>query len=355
LNSRELFQRIMANWPVKILSIAVAILLFLFHRIGMLEERFFSVPLEVRVSERLIPAESYPSTVRVTLRGRSEEINLALEEDIAAYADFTEHASEGTYTEPIRLRKGGSITRIEPLELRVEPESLTLKLDRRLRKSVEVEPAIVGYPAQGYELSQYLVSPSSVEVEGVESVVNALEEVKTENIDLSGKREDLSLRVRLKKPSPFVRFPGGNTVEFSGIIEEKTVLRTVTDVDMIALDLQSGLEVRRLPKSNRIRIQGTQRSLEQYGPQDYRLTFDCSAIDEAGEYTLEVTPDVPQGVLVLSYRPTEVEVEITATGEASGAGETGESGEAESAAEERAAAGESGGGRAGARGEEGGG
>ena len=312
MNSRELFQRLLANWPIKILAIAVAILLFLFHRIGMLEERFFFFFLEVRGHERLIPAESYPSTVRVTLRGRGEEINLALEEDIEAYVDFTGHSNEGTYTEPVRIRKEGSIARIEPLELRVDPETLNLTLDRKLSKSVEVVPSIVGYPAQGYELSQYFVSPSTVEVEGVESVVSSLDQVETENIDLSGKREDISLRVRLKQPSPFVRFPGGNTVEFSGIIQEKMVLRTVEDVDLIALDLQSGLEVRELPQDNQVRVQGTQRMLEEYATRDYRLTFDCSGIEQPGQYTLEVSPDVPRGILVLSYQPTEVMVVIEA-------------------------------------------
>lgn len=321
MNSREFFARLLDNWPIKVLSIAAAILLFLFHRMGMLEERFFSVPLEVQVNEQLIPAETYPQTVRVTLRGRSEEINLALEEDIAAYADFTEHSTEGTYTAPIQIRKGGSISRIEPLELRVEPEKLSLQLERKLSKSVEVEPSIIGYPAQGYELTQYFVSPSNVEVEGVESVVRTLEKVETENIDLSGKREDLSIRVRLKKPSPFVRYPGGNTVEFSGIIQEKTVLRSVEDVDLIALDLRDGLAVQRLPQDNRIRIQGTQSTLEQYDNQDYRLTFDCSVIEEPGSYTLKVSPDVPQGVLVLSYQPTEVTVSIVAADEGAETGE----------------------------------
>jgi YbbR domain-containing protein len=313
----------MDNWPIKILSVVVAILLFLFHRIGMLEERFFSVPLEVQVNERLIPAESYPNTVRVTLRGRSEEINLALEEDISVYADFTQYTEEGSYTVPIRVRKSGSLNRIEPLELQVEPEKLSLRLERRLSKSVEVEPSIVGYPAQGYELSQYFVSPSTVEVEGVASVVEGLEQVETENIDLSGKREDISLRVRLKQPSPFVSYPGGDTVEFSGIIQEKTVLRSLSNVDLIAIDLQSGLAVEGLPESNRIRIQGTQRTLEQYDDQDYRLTFDCSAIDRPGAYTLEVSPDVPQGILVLSYEPTEIDIRVV---------------EAEAAAEQASAA-----------------
>ena len=326
MNSRDFFGRLLDNWPIKVLSIAAAILLFLFHRMGMLEERFFSVPLEVRVSEQLMPAESYPSTVRVTLRGRSEEINLALEEDIQAYADFTEYTSAGTYTAPVRIHKEGTIARIEPLELRVEPDKLSLTLEEKLSKSVEVKPAIIGYPAQGYELSQYFVSPSNVEIEGVKSVVRGIEQVETEHIDLSGKREDISIRVRLKKPSPFVRFPGGNTVEFSGIIQEKTVLRRVEDVDLIAIDLESDLAVQKLPEDNRIRIQGAQRTLEKYDTQDYRLTFDCSAIEEPGTYTLKVSPDVPQGVLVLSYQPTEVEVQVVPSSyveDASAAGEGG--------------------------------
>ena len=55
----RIFARMVHNWPVKAMSIAAAALLFLFHRISTLEERYFSVPIEILVDENLAPANPH--------------------------------------------------------------------------------------------------------------------------------------------------------------------------------------------------------------------------------------------------------------------------------------------------------
>ena len=311
LQLNKIFEGITHNWPIKILSIAAAVLLFLFNQMATLEERFLSVPLEIRTGEQYIPAENYPHTVRVTLRGRSEEINLVLEDDIKVIADFSEYDQEGHYTVPIRVVKQGSLTHIDPLELQVEPKKLSLKIEKKLSKSVKVEPLLEGYPAKGYELSQYFLTPSSVEIEGLESTIEDLKAVETEPIELDGRKEDFTLRLRLKRPDQFSSFPGGDTVEFFGIVQEKTILKTVENIDLIALDLSNELLVSGVPGDTQLTVQGNQLMLEKVDTEDFMLTFDCSGIEEPGIYELKVTPDVPQGVVVLKYSPTRVEVEVT--------------------------------------------
>jgi YbbR domain-containing protein len=311
LHLNKFFERITHNWPIKILSIAAAVLLFLFNQMATLEERFLSVPLVIRTGEQFIPAETYPRTVRVTLRGQSEDINLVLEDDIKVHADFTRFKEEGRYTVPIRVVKEGSLAHTEPLELQVEPKTISLKIEKKLSKSVKVEPLLVGYPAKGYELTQYFLTPSSVEIEGLESSVKDLKAVETEPIDLSARTEDFTVRLRLKKPDQFSSFPGGDTVEFFGIIQEKTILKTVENIDLIALDLSGNLAVSGVPEDTEMTVQGSQVLLEKINTEEFMLTFDCFEIEEPGTYELEVTPDVPRGVLVLKYKPTSVEVEIT--------------------------------------------
>lgn len=311
LHLNKIFEHITNNWPIKILSITAAVLLFLFNQMATLEERFLSVPLEIRTSEQYIPAENYPRTVRVTMRGQSEDINLVLEDDVKVYADFTEYGQEGRYTVPIRVVKEGRLAHIDPLELHVEPRKISLKIEKKLSKSVDVKPRLVGYPAKGYELTQYFLTPSSVEIEGVESTVEDLESIETEPIDLSGRTEDFTVRLRLKKQDQFTAFPGGDTVEFFGIVQEKTILKTVEDIDLIALDLASDLAVSGVPEDAWMTIQGSQLQLEQVNNEDFMLTFDCSDIEEPGMYTLSVTPDVPRGVLVMKYSPTSVEIEVS--------------------------------------------
>ncbi len=313
LRLNKAIQKITENWPVKILSIAAAVLLFLFNQMTTLEERFFSVPLNIRISEQFIPAENFPKTVRVTLRGRSEEINLVLEDDVEVHADFSGYEQEGSYTVPIQVVKGGRLAHIDPLEMKVEPRKISLKIEKKLSKSVKVVPSLVGYPAKGYELTQFFLTPSSVEVEGLESTISDLETVETEPIDLTGRMEDFTVRLRLKKPDEFSRFPGGNTVEYFGIVQENTILKTIENIDLIALDLNENLEVEGLPEETLLAVQGAQLLLEKLNKEDFMLTIDCSGISEAGTYELPVNPDVPIGVLVLKYSPDSVMIEVSGT------------------------------------------
>lgn len=326
MHLNKIVQRLIRNWPVKIISVAAAVLLFLFNQMATLEERFLSVPLHMEMAEQFIPAETYPKTVRVTLRGQSEEVNLVLEDDIEVYADFSDYTQEGTYTVPVRILKEGSLAHIDPLELQVEPKQLTLKIEKKISKSVRVEPSLVGYPAKGYELKQYFLTPSSVQIEGLESTIRDLDTVETESIDLSGRREDFTLRLRLKKPNEFSAFPGGNTVEFFGIIQENTILKTIENVDLIALDLASDLKVSGLPQDALIMVQGTQLLLEKLSKEEYILTIDCSEISEPGVYKLPVTPEVPRDVLVLKYDPTSIEIRVTELDEREGDAQAGTDG-----------------------------
>lgn len=311
LHLKKIIRRAIRNWPIKILSIAAAALLFLFNQTAGLEERFLSIPLQIDMAEQFIPAESPPKTVRVTLRGRSEDVNLVLEDDIEVFADFSVYEKDGRYTVPIRVLKKGSLSHIDPLELQVEPKQLTLRIEKKISKSIKVEPSLAGYPAKGYELSQYFLTPSIVQIDGLESSIKNLDTIRTESIDLSGRREDFTLRLRLKKPSQFSSFPGGDTVEFFGIVQESIILQSIENVDLIALDLASDLEVRGLPEDALITIQGSQLLLETLDKQDFILTIDCVDISEPGQYTLPVRPDVPQGVLVLKYDPQNVTIQVS--------------------------------------------
>ena len=88
---RALVERSLHNWPVKIISIAAALLLFFFYRVSSLEERFFNVPLSLSFHENYIPAENVPKTVRIVIRGRDADIKLVLEDEIEASVDFSKY------------------------------------------------------------------------------------------------------------------------------------------------------------------------------------------------------------------------------------------------------------------------
>ena len=312
--SKPLLERIAANWPAKALSLAAAIMLFLFHNFSTLSERFLSVDLEARFADGFTAAQQYPRKVRVVVRGREQNLSAALADDIEALADFTRFDTEGVHKTPIVIKKKGSLETVDPLEIRVEPLELSLLLERKARKSVEVVPAFKGFPLPGFGLDQYFVSPSRVDVEGPRSRIGNIGTVSTEEIDLSGKRENFTAKVKIRRESPLLFFPGGDTVEFRGQVAEALILKTFEDAELIALNLRPDLRIDDPLPSGSLRVQGGQIFLEELRPQLIRLVVDCAGINLPGVYTLPVKTEVPQGLLVLKYEPVQVTLDIRPRG-----------------------------------------
>jgi YbbR domain-containing protein len=161
-------------------------------------------------------------------------------------------------------------------------------------------------------LTQYFLSPSSVEVEGPRSKVQDLRVVHTEEVDLTGRQESFTVRVRLVQPDPFVTFLGGDVVEFRGMIQESIVVKAFEDVDIVAFDLAPGLEIVGQLPSGTVRVQGTQAQLETLRRGQIRLLVDCSDVTTQGRYVIPARPDVPRGILVLDYEPLEVTIDVEA-------------------------------------------
>ena len=135
MKNKQVITKIFENWPAKILSLAAAIILFLFFRINTLEERFFSVPLSVRLSDGFVIMNTYPRSVRITLRGQEEEIYTVQGEDIIAYINLEDHQSEGIFKAPVVVNKKGTALNVEPLELRHEPSTITITLEKLVEKN----------------------------------------------------------------------------------------------------------------------------------------------------------------------------------------------------------------------------
>ncbi len=298
------------NWPAKILSLFAAVLLFLFYRASSLEERFITVPLDLIINEGYAVASNVPSTVKVTLRGSEENVFMILEDDIEIYADFSAHNSEGQFREVLKFRKTGSAEKVEPLEVRIEPDEITVELERKISRFVKIQPQLSGYPEKGWELDQYLLSDENIIIEGPRSHIEQLDFVPTEDISLEGKNQDFYIRAKLKVNDPYLSFPSGDTVGFQGLIKETIILKTFEDIGIIYLDLPQNLYIVGAQASGQIKVQGKQLELEDTTTADFSLIADCSEIMDEGSFDISIQPLVPPGLAVLKYSPEVINIEV---------------------------------------------
>jgi YbbR domain-containing protein len=262
------------------------------------------------VGDGFIVSADHPNSVRVSLRGDEEEILGILDEDVLAVADLTPFGEEGSFRVPVVVRKKGTALRPEAMEIRVQPREVNLSQERRTVRSLVVEPDISGFPALGFELTQYFVSPTSVTAVGPRSQMADLTEVLTETIDLSGRRNDFTVSSRLVSPSDQVVFPGGGVVEFRGVVDEAVVIRTIADMEIVVLDLDPDLKiVDPLPPAS-LTVQGNQLTVEGARPQEMTFYIDASGVRAPGIFTLPVEMDIPAGLAVLQFFPRDVNVRV---------------------------------------------
>ncbi|MEM5948784.1 CdaR family protein [Spirochaetia bacterium 38H-sp] len=301
---------IRGRFPALIVSILIAVTLFFIHRLGSIEERFLSVPIEVKMPDNLISRNPLPEKVRLTLRGESDEIYSVIPEDLSVYADFTAIRVPGEHTVALQLIRSSSATNAN-VEYILEPSSVRLELAEKLSKTLEVIPRFSGVPAPGYTQVGYTVSPSYVLVEGPSDVLGGIDSISTEQIDLSGKKSDIVSKVRLVIPAPGVVVPGGNVVDLIVNIRELVEEREFSNLDVVFLDLLPELSVGSEVEKGYILVQGNRTRIEGLIASDLQLIVDCSSVSAAGFYELPVIPKAPEGIAVLDYKPRRVSVFIT--------------------------------------------
>lgn len=306
----KLLDRLISNWPAKVLSLVIAILLSMFHRISILEERYFSVPLKIETSGDLLPSGPYPKVVRLIVKGEANAIYPIQESDVEAYADLSKFTNPGLYRAPIQVEKKGSAVGIANLEIQVDPLEVMIPLDHSLTKQVPVTPSFRGYLESGYELSNYTLEPSQVTIYGPVNIVSGINDVTTDYIELTGRKENFSVATKIVNKESLVKIEGPLTVTFSATIQQSIVIRTFEKLPIIVSGLKNGLLARPQINFGTVKLQGSQLDLDAYTPDSSLLSLDCSEIDKEGTYLLPLIVTAPKNFIVLRYEPLEIPVEI---------------------------------------------
>jgi YbbR domain-containing protein len=317
-----LLARIAENWPPKVISVAMAIVLVVFHRMSLLEERFFSASLSVETNSALIPSSAYPGTIRITLRGDANTIYSILEDDIRAYVDLNKYTEPGTYRAPVQIRKYGTAIRTEALEVSVDPLELALTLDERLSKAVPVQTSFRGVVESGYELSSYTLEPSQVVIEGPKSIVADVEKLPTEFIELSGKSEDFSVAVRILNDEPLFTIRGNGFAEFHGTVREKQRAESFENLPIRIEGLDDQFTGELEISSGFVRIEGGQTIFDRTKDEDLRLYVDCASIDAPGDFLLPVLVFFPHLFTIIRQDPQQALIHILRKQQDAGGGES---------------------------------
>lgn len=305
MNIRQLTDKLLDKWLPKIICFLIAIILYLFFQVTLVEKKTFIVPLNVDDQGMVTSLSKLPASVSVIVRAKTEVLNSISANDFSARLMLIEYTESGKYEIPVSINLSDKLLEADPLEVRVKPEYLTADLERKVAKFVKIVPNIAGEVAHGYEISEISVVPSYAEIIGPESHIRKTEHIDSTKVIVSNANTGFSAEAEYLPVNNIINVvdkgPYKVTVSVNQIVTEKLF----TDIGILLYNLNSSLKVQgEMPRVS-LRLSGTLLNLERFSPALNLASIDLSSITEPGEYELPVVYEVPG-----NYSLTDVSDEV---------------------------------------------
>jgi YbbR domain-containing protein len=272
--------------PVKLASLALAVLLWFVIAGEKTSERGVSVPVELQnVPKDLELTGDAVNTVDVRLRASPGIIQQLGPGEVSAQVDL-KGAAEGEHIvhltdSTIRVPFGVKVVKVTPAILR-------LSFERTLTKRVPIRPRVTGRPAAGYELAELLAEPTEVAIAGPKSRVQDTESAFTEPVSVEGATRTLTEQVSLGLEDPGLRIEGNPRALVTARIRELHVKRRFT----LALELREGSGALR-PASVEVTVSGPASAVARLVPAELHAVVRAEA---GATGPLPVTVELPSGV-----------------------------------------------------------
>ncbi|AGT44672.1 CdaR family protein [Treponema pedis] len=303
-------EKLLENWPAKVLSFVFALVLVQFYKNSLLEKRYFSVPLIIENSGDLVPSAAIPRMVKVSIWGEAAGISTIREDDIVAYLDFSSIPSEGEHEIPIRTRRQGLALDISPLEITVEPSEIKLNLEKSVSKRLNVKLTFKGFPEQNYEVYETVIDPPSIEVTGPESIVSKMEDIFTNSIQIENKRTGFSGTTDLLNPDPIILIAGNSRISYSVKIREMLEIKTFMDINLYFDGLADKFEIAAQVPLGNVTIKGAKTAVSAWKPSINTLRVSCGNIVKPGIYSLPVQAVIPGKLELVDANPKNIQIEV---------------------------------------------
>ncbi len=292
---------------LKLLSLAIALLLWLTVAGEQTVERGLRVPLEIQnMPEKLQLVEDPPQLVDVRVRGAASTLGRLVPGDLVAIIDVQS------------ARPGRRLYHLTDDEVRtpfgvevehVSPPTVALSFENAGTAEIPVTPAITGEPAPGYVVGKVSVDPQTIVVAGPQTALGRLTSAITEPVSVAGATSDREETVTLGVMEPSVRLQTPGSAHVIVQILPAPVDRVLHTVPVRLKGLASNLSGQVMPATVEVRVRGAQQHIELLHADSINSYIDVSGLGP-GRYDLSVRVDPIPGFEVVGFKPETVRILI---------------------------------------------
>ena len=303
IKSSWLKSAILDNFGYKVISLILAVVLWIFVVVEKQPELGFIVPVTFRNVPKsltlLNSSRNYDVEIRVkgpqslinnlTSRQFTLEINLAQAQPGEAFFSI--------FPQDIKSPRGIRVIRVLPPQLKVVLEPLVSRI-------VPIEPVILGVPAEDYELKQINVFPPTVKVMGPKSKVEELKNVRTTSLSITGLNKAITQRVDLVLGED-IELAEQVNVEIRAIIREKTEPRALYNVPVQIIPPARGAVIE--PRTVSLTLTGPLSMIRSLRIEQLNAFVDIQQL-KPEENQLLIQLQLPEHITLVKMEPDSVKV-----------------------------------------------
>jgi YbbR domain-containing protein len=300
-------------WPfrhlgLKVLSVVLALLLWMIVSGEEMVERGLRVPLELQqVPVGLELTGEVPATVDVRVRGASGTLSRVSTGDVVAVLDLRS-ARSGRRLFPLTPDQVRVPFGVEVVQ--VQPSALAMAFEPSASRQVPVMPAVDGRPAPGYVVGALSADPRTVEVIGPESAVRRVTEALTEPVSVSGARDRVNQSVILGLIDPSLRLKNTRSAMVTVQIVPAPLERSLQGRPVHLRNVAPNLEAQAIPSAVGLTLRGSREALARVEADDIVAYVDLAGLGP-GQYSLTVHADSSPEAGVTRIEPSSVQVRIS--------------------------------------------
>jgi len=300
-------------WPfrhlgLKVLSVVLALLLWMIVSGEEMVERGLRVPLELQqVPVGLELTGEVPATVDVRVRGATGTLSRVSTGDVVAVLDLRS-ARSGRRLFPLTPDQVRVPFGVEVVQ--VQPSALAMAFEPSASRQVPVKPAVDGRPAPGYVVGALSADPKTVEVIGPESAVRRVTEALTEPVSVSGARDRVNQSVILGLIDPSLRLKNTRSAMVTVQILPAPLERSLQGRPVHLRNVAPNLEAQAIPSAVGLTLRGSREALARVEADDIVAYVDLAGLGP-GQYSLTVHADSSPEAGVTRIEPSSVQVRIS--------------------------------------------
>jgi YbbR domain-containing protein len=302
-----------AIWPfrhigLKLLSIGIAILMWLVIGGEETVERGLRVPLELQqFPAGLELLGDVPTTADVRVRGASGPVGRLGPGDVVAVLDLRS------------ARPGERLFHLTPEQVRapfgvevvqVTPATVAVVFENTASRVVPITPDIEGRPAPGFVVGGSTTEPQTVEVVGPESAVQRATEALTEPVSVADARDRVKETVTVGTLDRALRLRTPLNALVTVEIVPAPLEETVRDRPVHLRNLSPNLTATALPPAVDVTLRGDREALSRIEADDATAFVDLAGLG-AGEYTLPVRAESSREAGITRVEPATIQVRIS--------------------------------------------